>query len=193
MLAGLSRSRLYQALRHDGGETYSPWALELEEHEPGAYVLVAYTRAENRARLEKKLHGVVAALHREGLSEAERQDAVAALQGGLARQGRTAAERLGRLLFERRHGLPPRHREAWLQRAAALSLGEINGFIRRFYDPASFALVSVNPRELRRDRGGPCAQGIGGTQGQARGARLPGAARAAVRRASVARRGRRCS
>ena len=146
VLAGHSRSRLYQALRHDGGETYSPWALELEEHEPGAYVLVAYTRAENRARLEEKLRGVVAALHREGLSEAERQDAVAALQGGLARQGRTAAERLGRLLFERRHGLPPRHREAWLQRAAALSLGEINGFIRRFYDPASFALVSVNPR-----------------------------------------------
>jgi hypothetical protein len=40
-------------------------------------------------------------------------------------------------------GLPRDYRSRLLARETSLSLAQINDFIRRFYDPASFTLVQV--------------------------------------------------
>jgi predicted Zn-dependent peptidase len=49
-------------------------------------------------------------------------------------------------MMERRLGLAPGFLDEQIERASALSLDEINAFIREFYDPARFTLVRAVPK-----------------------------------------------
>lgn len=146
VMGGHFYSRLYTALRHEGGETYSPFDLFPEEPEPAAYTLVAYTRAANAPLTEAKLRAVLRDLHDRGITEDERRAAAGYLLGHLAIARASPGKILDRFLWERERGLPPGFRDRLADRAAALSLDRINAVIRRFYDPARFSLLRVAPR-----------------------------------------------
>jgi predicted Zn-dependent peptidase len=145
VLGGHFFSRLYSALRHEGGETYGagtegqggPWR--------EGYALVTFTRADNAAATEEKLREVLRRLHAEGITEEERQAAIGYLIGRRAFSRQSPAQILSRALWERRHGLPPGFRDDLVDRASRLSLAEIDTLIRDFYTPSTFTLLTVAP------------------------------------------------
>jgi predicted Zn-dependent peptidase len=146
VLGGHFYSRLYTALRHEGGETYGASTTGKGGVVSGAYALVTFTRAGNAEVAEGKLRRVLHLLHEEGITEEERQAAVSHLLGRRPFSRQEPVQILSRSLWERRHGLPAGFRDTLVDRAAEVSLEEINAFIRRFYDPGEFTMVRVAPR-----------------------------------------------
>jgi zinc protease len=146
VLGGHFYSRLYVALRHEGGETYSPFVISPEDPEASAYILFTYTRTANAAATEAKLRLVLARLHDGGISEDERRAAAGYLLGHRLFARTSPGEVLDRYLWERERGLPLGFRDQLAERAAALPLSEINAVIRRFYDPSRFTLLRVVPK-----------------------------------------------
>jgi zinc protease len=146
VLGGHFYSRLYVALRHRSGDTYQ--AGTIREYEPGlgAYGAWTYSRTDNAKAAEAKLREVLSVLHERGISEVERADAVGFLQGRRAFHVQSPGQVLDRLLWERSRGLRDGYRDAAVDRAARLSLEEINRFIGRFYDPARFTVIRVVPK-----------------------------------------------
>jgi len=145
VLGGHFYSRLYVALRHEGGETYSPGTYRGIEPAPAAYGPWTYTRAPNAAVVEHKLRDVMRVFRERGMTEEERADAAGYLQGRRAFNFQSPGQVLDRFLWERSRGLSAGFRYQLADRAAALPLAEINAFIARFYDPALFTLVKVVP------------------------------------------------
>jgi zinc protease len=143
VLTGHFDSRLYVALRHEGGETYGVRSSVLGDVVPGPYTVSTFTRAGNAARLAEKLREALGAFHERGITEAELQDAVGYLRGRLPFTRESPQDVLARWLSERRLGLPPGFRDGLAERAAALTLAEVNAFIARWYDPARFTTVRV--------------------------------------------------
>ncbi|MBP7146884.1 MAG: insulinase family protein [Acidobacteria bacterium] len=145
VLGGHFYSRLYVALRHEGGDTYGTGTIKSPDVEPGAYALWTFTRTDNAAVAERKLRAVLARLHAEGIDEDERAAAVGFLLGRRAFQRQSPAQVLDRWLWERARGLEPGTLDGLPERAARLSADDVNAFVRRFYDPARFTLVKVVP------------------------------------------------
>lgn len=145
VLGGHFFSRLYVALRHEGGETYGARAGGGGGIEPGVYSLFTFTRVENRARTEEKLREVLSTFQRDGITEAERADAVSALQGERLIELQAPGDALDEVLRMDALGLPADFSDANLAAAAALSLEQVNAFIAEFYDPARFVMVTVEP------------------------------------------------
>jgi zinc protease len=145
VLGGHFYSRLNQVLRHEGGETYGARTINRGGAVPHAYLLTTYTRADNAAVAEKKLRQVLADLHRHCISDQEREAAIGFLSGRRPFYRQSPEQILMRYLAERRHGYPAGFHDQLVDRAAALSLDQINAFIRRFYDPAAFTMVTVEP------------------------------------------------
>ena len=146
VLGGHFYSRLVVALRHEGGETYGAGTREDGDVAPGTYRVSTFTRAANASRIEGKLLETVRAFREGGITEEERATAVSALAGARAFARQSPAQLLARYRLERRTGLPPGTLDATVDRAAALTLDEINTFIREFYDPAVFSMLRVVPR-----------------------------------------------
>jgi len=149
ILGGHFYSRLYVALRHEGGETYGAGTSDFEDVVPGPYGLFTFTRTDNAAATEKKLREVLRVFHERGITEQERADALGYLQGQRLFERQTAGQSLSRLLWERRMGLPRGFVDETLARASRLDLEQINAFITRFYDPREFFLVRVEPPPAR--------------------------------------------
>lgn len=145
VLGGHFYSRLYVALRHEGGETYGAAATSWGDVTPNAYVLDTYTRTDNAAGTEVKLRDVLRIFHENGITEQERADAVGNLLGRKAFRRQSPEQTLYRWLGEREMGLPAGTLDALEEKATALPLDEINEFIRRWYDPALFTMVKAIP------------------------------------------------
>jgi zinc protease len=143
VLGGHFYSRLYVALRHGQGDTYATGTIRENEPAIGAYAAWTYSRTANAATVEAKLRAVLSTFHGGGITEAERADAVGYLQGRRSFNVQAPGQVLERILWERSRGLPAGYRDGLVERAAALSLDEINDFVRRFYDPARFTLIRV--------------------------------------------------
>lgn len=143
VLGGHPYSRLAMALRHDEGDTYDASATAPGSPAPGMFRVTTFTRTANAAAVERKMRGVIARLHREGITDAEFDDAVGYLAGRRLFARQTPADELGWLLRERRHGLPNGFFDRVADRAADLDLAEVNAFVRRFLDPAAFNTVRV--------------------------------------------------
>jgi len=146
VLGGHFYSRLYVALRHGQGDTYATGTLREGEPATGAYAAWTYSRSANAAPTEAKLRGVLQTLHDGGITEEERADAVGYLRGRRAFNVQSPGQVLDRILWEQARGLPAGYRDALVERAAALTLDEINDFVRSFYDPARFTLIRVETR-----------------------------------------------
>ncbi len=147
VLGGHFYSRLYKALRHEGGETYGASTRRRGGPAPDAYALVTFTRTENAARTEEKLRATLETFYEDGITEEERAGAVGKLQGEQAFRTQAPDQVLDDWLWEAMRGLPPGWRSGLAERAAGLSLEEVNAFIREFYNPADFALVTVEPED----------------------------------------------
>lgn len=146
VLGGHFYARLSTALRHEGGETYGAWTRSTRETVETVYAASTFTRTDNAAVAEGKLSQVLRTFHEGGITEEERNAAVGYLRGRVPFTRQEPAQILERALFERRLGVPQGSLDALVERAGALSLEEVNAFIRRFYDPALFRRVEVGDR-----------------------------------------------
>ena len=146
VLGGHFYSRLYVALRHGEGDTYATGTIRENEPAAGAYAAWTYSRNDNAAATEAKLRAVLRDLCERGITEEERADAVGFLRGRRAFTAQSPGQVLDRILWDRSRGLPTGFRDALPDRAAALSLEEINAFARRFYDPAQFTMIRVETK-----------------------------------------------
>ena len=143
VLGGHPYSRLAMALRHDAGDTYDASAIAPGSPVPGLFQVTTFTHTANAAEAERKMRGVLARMHREGIANTELRDAVGYLAGRRLFARQTPADVLGWLLQERRDGLPDGFFDRVADRAAELSLAEVNAFVRRFLDPSAFTTVRV--------------------------------------------------
>lgn len=143
VLGGHFYSRLYVALRHEGGETYGASAKSWGDVTQNAYILDTYTRTDNAGETESKLREVLRAFHENGITEQERADAAGNILGRKAFRRQAPAQALYRWLDEREMGLAAGALDALEDRAASLPLRDVNDFIRRWYDPARFAMVKA--------------------------------------------------
>jgi zinc protease len=146
VLGGHFYSRLYVALRHEAGDTYGAGTSETGDVIPGVYSVSTFTRADNASAIEAKLRSVMTLFHENGITEDERAAAVSYLRGNSVFGRQSAWQILRRYLVERRLSLPPGTLDEHLQQAAALSLDEINAFIRDYYAPAQFSMVRAVPK-----------------------------------------------
>ncbi len=145
VLGGHFHSRLYEALRHDEGDTYgvrTAGSGGVVEHH---YRIQTFTRRDNAEPTENKLRAVLREFHGAGITEEERAAAVGFLQGRRTLGRQSPWDILERFLGERRVGLPQGHRDEMVRRASELSLDEINAFIRRYYDPELFTMLRLGP------------------------------------------------
>ena len=145
VLGGHFYSRLYVALRHEGGETYGAGTRSFGDVVAGPYGLGTFTRAPNAEVAEKKLREVLRVLHEKGITEDERAAAVGYLKGRIAFSRQSPEQVLDRYLHETSLGLPAGFLDEAVERAARLPLEEINKFISRYYDPSLFSMVRVAP------------------------------------------------
>lgn len=138
VLAGHFHSRLYEALRHEGGETYGVRSSDTGDVAPGIYAIETFTRKENAAATEAKLLAALRKFQEEGITEEERAAAASHLVGRRAFARQSPEQLLFTRLEERRLGLPEGFHDRRAERAAEVPLEEVNAFIRRFYDPSRF-------------------------------------------------------
>lgn len=146
VLGGHFYSRLYVALRHDAGDTYGAGTREDGDVVPDAYTATTFSRADNAGSIEAKLRATMTVFHDQGISEEERAGAISYLRGSRAFDRQSARQILRRFLTERRYGLAPGSLDEQIERAASLSLPDINAFIRDFYDPAQFSMLRAVAR-----------------------------------------------
>jgi zinc protease len=146
VLGGHFYSRLYVALRHEAGDTYGAGTSDSGDVVPNVYAASTFTRAENAGPIEAKLRGAMNVFQEKGITEDERAGAISYLRGNRAFDRQSAGQILRRFMMERRLSLPPGFLDEQIERASALSLDEINAFIREFYDPAEFSMVRAVPK-----------------------------------------------
>lgn len=147
ILGGSFSSRLYQKLRHESGDTYSATLSHTftTVNRRGMLSLETYTRVDNASVAEQKLQSVLANLHENGVSTEEVRRAVSFLKGREVFARETPAGIVNQWAVNRMNNLPGDFRMRSLNRAATLSIEEINEFVREFYDPDKFAMVRVVP------------------------------------------------
>ncbi len=147
VLGGHFYSRLYEALRHEEGDTYGTGTEDTGgELAPGAYAAWTFTKTQNAAHTDQKLREVVKVLHDSGITEEERAAAAGYLLGRRAFERQSPGQVLNEFMWEHWRGLPRGFRDQLAEKAAATALQDINAFIRKFYDPAQFTMVKLVPR-----------------------------------------------
>lgn len=142
---GLLNSRLTRALRAEQGDSYAPGTVRPLDRMPEIYSLYASTRTANAARMEQKLRATLLTLHQHGITESELSEARANLLNKRERSSSDPFLRMDAARWEWERGLPQDTQKGLYERVGKVSLEEVNAFIRRFYDPAKFALVRVGP------------------------------------------------
>lgn len=140
-----SQARLYVALRLGAGDTYTPYTILPQAAEPEPYSMVAYTRTANAESTERKLREILQRLYQDGITAQEHRDAVAHLTESHKRHYQQPRARLRLALWEWSNGLPQGFYDRLMETVQRSALAEINTFVRRFYDPAQFALIKVSP------------------------------------------------
>ncbi len=143
VLGGHFYSRLYVALRHEGGETYGAFSRNFGGVVVGPYALGTFTRTDNADATEEKLLEVLRVFHEEGITEEERSDTVGWLLGQRPFRRQSPDQVLGRWLRDRNLGLPPGFSDELIERASQLDVEEINRFIASYFDPARFSMIRV--------------------------------------------------
>lgn len=144
-LGGHFNSRLMLALRQEEGDTYGASVVDQGGYDPGLYGLTTFTRTGNAAAAEAKIREVLAGLHRDGITEEERALAAGNVVGRRAFLRQSPQQVLSVAMTERAFGLPYGFFDRRAERAAALTLDEVNAFVRRFYDPEGFTMIRVRP------------------------------------------------
>jgi predicted Zn-dependent peptidase len=144
-LGGHFHSRLMLALRQEEGDTYGASVYDDGGRDAGLYGLTTFTRTENAGAAETKIREVLETLHRDGITEEERALAAGNVVGRRAFLRQSPQQILSVAMTERAFGLPYGFFDRRAERAAALTLDEVNAFVRRFYGPEGFTMIRVKP------------------------------------------------
>lgn len=147
VLGGHFFSRLYVALRHEGGETYGAYTRGGPAVAPEPYSLNTFTRVENREVTEAKLRRVLADFHAGGITETELEEAKSTLTGELLFDQQAPGDVLDETLWELALGLPQGFERRQVELAQRLTKTEVDAFITSFYDPKHFIMIRVVPAE----------------------------------------------
>jgi predicted Zn-dependent peptidase len=140
------QEQLAEALRDQEGDTYWCGVGEVgSDFTVGSYGVFTYTRTANASSIERKLRQAVKEFFEHGITEKERAAAAGYLLGRRAFDRQTPGQVLAEFLWEHWQRMPRGFRDQLAERAAALSLDDVNVFIRRFYDPAQFTMIRVAP------------------------------------------------
>jgi zinc protease len=142
-LGGHFNSRLMVALRQEFGDTYGAYVSNDNDLEPGVYAIGTFTRTDNAEATERRIREVLSKFHAEGITEEERALAAGNVTGRRAFARQSPGQILSTAMMERRYGLPYGFFDRQAEKAAALSLEEINAFIRHFYDPDWFTMLKL--------------------------------------------------
>lgn len=146
VLGGHFYSRLSEALRHKEGDTYATGISESgSELAPGVYQAGSYTKTANAAATDQKLRQVVKEFFERGITEKERATAAGYLVGRRVFGRQAPGQVLAIFFWEHWQGVPRGFLDQLAERAAAVSLADVNAFIRRFHDPAQFTMIKVAP------------------------------------------------
>jgi len=144
-LGGHFFSRLYVALRHDGGDTYGARARSRSEAVEGSVVISTFTRADNVERVQGKLVDVLKTFHADGITEDELTESVAYFSGRLAFDLQSPGQQLGDVLGSESRGLGVGWDERVVEAMSQLTVEDVNTVIGEIYDPAKFTLVRLMP------------------------------------------------
>jgi predicted Zn-dependent peptidase len=148
VLGGHIYSRLSEALRHEEGETYGTGVNESgNDFVSGVYGAWTFTKTANAVFADDKLRTVIKEFFEHGITEQERASAAGYLLGRRAFDRQAPGQVLDEFLWEHWQGVPRGYRDQLAERAATVSLADVNAFIRRFYDPAQFTMIKVAPGE----------------------------------------------
>ncbi len=145
VLGGHFYSRLSVALRHEGGETYGAGSGGYGIRTKSYYGLTTYTHTANVDVADTKLRDVLHTMRQDGITEEERVAALANLRGRLPFSQQSPDQILAAALFERHYGLSAGIEAQNVIRAEALTLEELNTFIREFFDPSLFTMIHIAP------------------------------------------------
>jgi predicted Zn-dependent peptidase len=144
ILGGHFYSRLYQALRHDDGDTYGVSTVEIMyPHNKGAYSIETFTRTENKEVVSEKLKSVLLSYYTDGISQEELNEAQSHLVGQNKSNKQSPMSVLGGLAVNELYGLDQNFDDTAVQQASELDLETVNAFIKEFYNPEQFSLLEV--------------------------------------------------
>lgn len=144
-LGGHFFSRLYVALRHEGGETYGAYTSGSGAAEPEAYSLATFTRTDNREVTEQKLRQTLATFYTDGITETELTEAVGYMAGSRLRALQSPGQVLSAAMWAIGNDRPLDWEDQLIAAARELTVEDVNTAITAFYDPAKFTMLAVGP------------------------------------------------
>ncbi|MEZ4239492.1 MAG: hypothetical protein R3F59_25710 [Myxococcota bacterium] len=112
---------------------------------PGIVQISTFTRPDNAEALAAKLDHALTTFAAEGITEAERQRALAILRGRELYTLQAPASRVSEVLWARDRGLSPDFSREVLEAASALTLDALDAFVADFFRPDQFVAARVVP------------------------------------------------
>lgn len=146
-LGGHFYSRLYVALRHDGGETYGAYTSGGGAAEPEVYSLSTFTRTDNKVTTEEKLRKTLQTFFDDGITQDELDEAVGYMAGQRLRSLQSPGQVLDEALWALGNDRPLDWEEQLIARARELTVDDVNATIKAFYDPEKFTMLTVEPEQ----------------------------------------------
>lgn len=146
VLGGHFYSRLYVSLRHEGGETYGAYTTGGASDSPRLYTLSTFTRVDNQQTTQDKLKEVLATFHAQGITQQELDDAVGFLEGRALTEVQSPGQVLNDVMWALGNDRPLDETMRVIEVAQQLTVEEVNAAIERFYDPAQFTMLTVEPQ-----------------------------------------------
>ena len=148
VLAGSFYSRLYQALRHEDGDTYGvsskeKWIVE----QAGLLTIETFTRADNAQELEQKLRHTIDIFQKEGITQEEFEQAVGNILGREQRNIQSPIQIVQRQISNSMFGRDIDYNQQLQNKIQQLTREDVNAFIQDFYVSSKFGMIRVVPEE----------------------------------------------
>jgi zinc protease len=147
VLGGHFFSRLYVALRHDGGETYGARTRGEGAAEAELYSIATFTRLENTATTEAKLRATLATFHDGGITAEELSDAQGYFAGSRLMDRQSPGQVLNEVMWDLGNDRPVDWADQLNAATATLTLEQVNAAITAHFDPADFTMLKVTVEE----------------------------------------------
>jgi zinc protease len=145
VLAGHFYSRMYVALRHEGGETYGVGSWFSPRDVAMHYGLWTFTRADNVDVTMDKLRGTMETFRAEGLTDDELTETQGYFRGRLQFGQQSPGQVLDRAMSDLARGVEVGFSEQVVEAIEGLQLEDVNAFVADFYAADAFTEVLVQP------------------------------------------------
>ena len=143
VLGGHFFSRLYVALRHEGGETYGAHTVGEGAEQPEAYGIGTFTRVENTDATEEKLRATLATFHEGGITEDELSGSIGYFLGSRLMDRQSPGQVLSEVMWEMGNDRPEGWEDQLNDATEALSVEAVNAAITTHFNPDDFSMLKV--------------------------------------------------